>query len=116
MKKLVTIIATLAFVAGLAACSGPYTSFKTNRMNLPQVSVGMTEAQVVEIMGAPTYKDQVMFSGFQRTTYYYFTNELGNKGFTSSVSHWNVTREDCMPLVFKDGVLVASGRYEKLYY
>lgn len=116
MKKLISIVLALTFAASLAACAGPYPNLKSNRANLVSISSGMTEAQVVEIMGQPSFKDVMEANGMLRTTYYYFTNELGTRAFSSSIGHLSLTRDDCTPLVFKDGVLVASGRYEKLYY
>lgn len=116
MKKIATALLCLVLAAGLAACAGPVFSAKTNRNNMLQVSPGMTEAQVVEIMGQPTFKDLYQNGDLTRVTYYYFTNEMGNKAFTASVSTTTLTRDDCTPVVFKNGVLVATGRYEKVFY
>lgn len=115
MKKhlLVAVAVILAF--GLAACTGPLSS-KTNRLHMQQISLGMTEAQVVEVMGEPAFKDLFQAGDLNRQTWWYFTNEMGGKAFAGSVSYYTVTRQDCTPLVFRDGVLVASGRYEKLVY
>ncbi len=116
MKKTATAALALLLILGLAACAGPMFSAKTNRANMQQVSVGMTEAQVVEIMGQPSFKDLYQNGGLTRVTYYYFTNEMGSKAFTASVSTTTLTREDCTPVVFKNGALVATGRYSKVFY
>ena len=115
MKK--RILVALLFVMALAAaCSGPYTNMKTNRENLIKLKPGMTLAEVQEVMGAPDFKDVLTVDGTDRTTLWYFTNEMGNKGFTAAVSHATVTREDCTPLVFKNSKLFMSGSYVKKYY
>ena len=111
-----SLVALLLTAALLAACSGPYTSMKTNRENLVRLTPGMTMAEVQEVMGAPDFKDVLTLEGTDRTTLWYFTNELGNKGFTASVARATVTREDCTPLVFKDSKLYMSGSYVKKYY
>jgi len=115
MKK--RILVALLFVMALAAaCSGPYTNMKTNRENLIKLKPGMTLAEVQEVMGAPDFKDVLAAEDANRTTLWYFSNEMGNKGFTAAVTRATVTREDCTPLVFKDGRLFMSGNYVKKYY
>lgn len=115
MKKL-TLAALLLIAALVAACSGPYTNMKTNRDNLIKLKAGMTMAEVEEVAGKPDFKDLLMVQGYERTTLWYFTNEMGNKGFTAAVTRATVTREDCTPLVFKDGKLFMSGSYQKKLY
>jgi len=115
MKKL-TLVALLLLAALAAACSGPYSNMKTNRENLIKLKPGMPLAQVEEVMGAPDFKDVLAADGADRTTLWYFTNEMGNQGFTAAVSRATVTREDCTPLVFKNGKLFMSGNYVKKYY
>jgi len=116
MKKLASIVLALVLAVSLAACAGPMFSSKTNRTNMQQVSLGMTEAQVIEIMGQPAFKDMFQHGDLTRATYYYFTNEMGNKGFTGSMSTYTLVRQDCAPLVFKNGALIATGRYNKVLY
>jgi len=115
MKKVSFIFAILLFSAFVCACSGPYTSMKTNRENIVTLKPGMTVEQVTEIMGRPDFKDMYTVAGMERTTLYYFTNEMGNKGFTASVTRATVTREDCTKLIFKDNKLFVSGDYAKTY-
>lgn len=115
MKKL-TLAALLLIAALVAACSGPYTNMKTNRESLIKLKAGMTMAEVEEVAGKPDFKDLLMVQGYERTTLWYFTNEMGNKGFTAAVTRATVTREDCTPLVFKDGKLFMSGSYQKKLY
>ncbi|MEW5772585.1 MAG: DUF3192 domain-containing protein [Thermodesulfobacteriota bacterium] len=114
MKKL-TLVALLLFATLAAACSGPYSNMKTNRENLVRLKAGMTMAEVEEVMGKPDFKDVLSLEGAERTTLWYFTNELGSKGFTAAVSRATVTREDCTPLVFKGGKLFMSGDFAKKY-
>lgn len=115
MKKL-TLVALLLLAVLAAACSGPYSNMKTNRENLIRLKPGMTLAEVEEVMGKPDFKDVLDLQSTERTTLWYFTNELGNRGFTASVSRATVTRDDCTPLVFQGGKLAMSGNYVKKYY
>jgi len=116
MKKVSFVLVILFLTAFVSACSGPYTSMKTNRENIVTLKPGMTVDQVVEIMGPPDFKDIFTVAGMERTVLYYFTNEQGNKGFTASVTRATVTREDCTPLIFKNNKLFVSGDYAKTYY
>lgn len=115
MKKFL-LPALLLVAAMAAACSGPITNMKTNRENLVLLKPGMTMAEVETVMGKPDFKDVLAVDNAERTTLWYFTNELGAKGFTAAVSRATVTREDCTPLVFKDSKLFMSGNYVKKYY
>ncbi|MDY7001262.1 MAG: DUF3192 domain-containing protein [Thermodesulfobacteriota bacterium] len=115
MKKVSLAMTVLLFTAFVCACSGPYTSMKTNRENIVTLKPGMSMEQVVEIMGCPDFKDMYTVAGMERTALYYFTNEMGNKGFTASVTRATVTREDCTKLIFKNNKLFISGEYAKTY-
>jgi hypothetical protein len=115
MKKL-TLVALLLFATLAAACSGPYANMKTNRENMVRLKPGMPMTEVEEVMGKPDFKDVLTLEDTDRTTLWYFTNELGSKGFTAAVTRATVTRDDCTPLVFKEGKLYMSGNYVKKYY
>ena len=115
MKKFV-LVALLLLAALATACSGPYTNMKTNRENMVRLKPGMTMAEVEEVMGKPDFKDVLTVENTDRTTLWYFTNEMGTKGFTAAMTRATVTREDCTPLVFKDQKLFMSGNYVKKYY
>jgi hypothetical protein len=115
MKK--SILVALLLLAALAtSCTGRYTNMTTNRDNLLKLKAGMSITEVEEIMGQADFKDVLFRGSVDSTTLWYFTNELGTRGFPAAVSRAGVTREDCTPLVFKDSKLMMSGSYVKTYY
>ena len=75
----------------------PYKIAQKNVENSKRLRVGMTKAQVLEIMGEPE-KDE-SFNRPDVWFYYFETNWLD--GF--------VTEDECFPLIFKDGKLIGWG-------
>lgn len=115
MKKCI-LVALLLVMALATACGGRYTSTTTNRDNLIKLKAGMSIAEVQDVMGQPDFKDILAQGNVDKTTLWYYTNEMGNTGTGAIMSRHGVTREDCTPLVFKDQKLVMSGSFAKTYY
>jgi outer membrane protein assembly factor BamE (lipoprotein component of BamABCDE complex) len=116
MKRLSHAVMVLALSALLFACAGPVTSMLTNRENLIKLKPGMAQSEVEEIMGKPDFKDMMTTPNFERTTLWYFSNEMGNRGFSGAIARATVTRDDCTPLMFKDGKLYMSGDFARKMY
>ncbi len=86
----------------LALCTGcesinPYKIAEKNINNSKQLRVGMTKAEVLQVMGEPL-KDEA-FNKPDLWYYYYDCNWLDGL----------ITEEECFPLVFKDGKLIGWG-------
>ena len=90
------ILALLGCFAGCASIN-PYKIAEKNVNNAKNLRVGMTKAEVLTIMGEPV-KDE-SFNQPDVWYYYYDCNWLD--GF--------ITREECFPLVFKNGTLIGWG-------
>lgn len=76
------------FLAGCTAAA--------NIENARKLRVGMTKAQVLQIMGEPVKEE---FSTPDR--WFYFVQSVWTDGLT--------TEEECMPLIFEKGKLVGWG-------
>jgi hypothetical protein len=95
MKKKLGMMLTVAGTGMLLGGCGYFAQFD-NFENAAKLRVGMTKEQVKEIMGEPV--DEV----FTRPDlWYYYVNTQWHDGLT--------TRDECMPLVFKDGKLAGWG-------
>ena len=86
----------------LALCCGcesvnPYRIAEKNINNSKNLRVGMTKAEVLQIMGEPLKNES--FNKPDLWYYYYDCNWLD--GLT--------TEEECFPLVFRDGKLIGWG-------
>ena len=89
----------MLFAALLAAgCSvNPFETAKNNVENSKKLRIGMTKAEVLQVMGEPL-KDEA-FNKPDLWYYYYDCNWLDGL----------ITEEECFPLVFKDGKLIGWG-------
>ena len=86
----------------LALCCGcesvnPYRIAEKNINNSKNLRIGMTKAEVLQIMGEPLKNES--FNKPDLWYYYYDCNWLD--GLT--------TEEECFPLVFRDGKLIGWG-------
>ncbi len=96
MKRIFALAAALLLAAG---CSWfPWEEARINIENSKQLRVGMTKAEVLDIMGEPI-GDEVFCR--PDVWFYYSTTEWAD-GL--------VTEDECLPLVFEKGVLVGWGR------
>ena len=92
----------IAAFAALVCCLGcesvnPYKIAEKNINNSKQLRIGMTKAEVLDIMGEPLTEES--FNRPDIWFYYFDCNWLD--GFT--------TEEECFPLIFKDGKLIGFG-------
>jgi outer membrane protein assembly factor BamE (lipoprotein component of BamABCDE complex) len=115
MPKTFALTLAVCLALTLAACAGPTSSVKTTRAGLVTLEPGMTMDQVVAKLGQPAFKDIATAPGHERVTLYYFTNEMGNRGIFGTMVNTSITREDCTPVMFKNGKLFVTGNYQKLY-
>ena len=60
-----------------------------------------TTTHVREKMGTPNFADRVTVKGVRYDVFYYRTHRVEADGET--------TKDECTPIVFKDGVLMGSG-------
>ena len=78
--------------------NNPYKVAEKNINNAKNLRVGMTKARVLEIMGEPV-KDEAFN---QPDVWYYYIETRWHDG--------QVTEDECMPLVFKQGKLAGWGK------
>ena len=101
MKKNFSTVAVLLTALFLAVCSGcsltPWGIVQKNIENSRNLRVGMTKSEVLEIMGEPIRNE----SFCKPDLWYYYIDMVWGDGLT--------TEEECMPLVFENGVLIGWG-------
>ena len=95
MKKIIRLFSILLFTVILAGCS--WKEINRNIENSRRLRVGMTKEQVLEIMGEPL--KEVSFH--EENVWHYFVRINWYDGL--------YTRDECMPLVFKDNKLIGWG-------
>ena len=95
MKKITRLFSLVLFTVILAGCS--WSEISRNIKNSEQLRVGMTKEQVLQIMGE-TLKNA---SFHEEDVWHYFIRVNWYDGL--------YTRDECMPLVFKDGKLIGWG-------
>lgn len=95
MKKIIRLFSILLFTVILAGCS--WKEINRNIENSRQLRVGMTKEQVLDIMGEPL--KEVSFH--EENVWHYFVRINWYDGL--------YTRDECMPLVFKDNKLIGWG-------
>ena len=93
MKRLGSALAAALLALFVTGC---VTEAARNVENSKRLRVGMTKAQVLEIMGKPVQEE---FSTPDR--WYYFVESVWTDGLT--------TEEECMPLIFEKGRLIGWG-------
>ena len=87
----------LFLAAGVAGCSTPWGTIRRNIENSRKLRVGMTKAQVLEIMGEPIRDEKFC----EPDIWYYYNDMVWGDGL--------ITEDECMPLVFENGKLVGWG-------
>lgn len=105
MKNVLLLFVTACLTVVLqSGCS--YFTARTNLENSAKLRVGMTKAQVREVMGDPVSDEEYC----RPDLWFYFISPQWYDGLT--------TQDECMPLVFKDGKLLGWGNeyYNKYYY
>lgn len=95
MKKNLCTMLTVAGTGMLLSGCGYFTQFD-NFENSAKLRVGMTKEQVKTIMGEPV--DEVFC---KPDLWYYYVNTQWHDGL--------ITRDECMPVVFKDGKVAGWG-------
>jgi outer membrane protein assembly factor BamE (lipoprotein component of BamABCDE complex) len=105
-KWFVMVGLTLMFCTGSVVLSGCGFANAANNIEKSQkLRQGMTKQQVLEIMGKPL--DEEFCSP---NVWYYYTDMRWLDG--------QPTRDECMPLIFKDGKLAGWGNeyYNQMYF
>lgn len=95
MKKIVRFFSLVLFTVILSGCS--WSEINRNVENSKQLRVGMTKEQVLQIMGEPLKSA----SFHEENVWHYFVRINWYDGL--------YTRDECMPLVFKDNKLIGWG-------
>jgi len=94
MKKLIFVIFLISLLAGCGPMKGIEAS--RNRNRLANLKVGITKAEVREIMGNP-YKNEF----YENAEIWFYITEWQRDGYTTS--------DEMTPLVFKDERLIVWG-------
>lgn len=107
MKNLVLFLTVFSLGLALSGCSNTgYFAARRNLQNSAGLRVGMTKAQVIEVMGEPVTGEDYC----RPDVWFYYIDPQWYDGLT--------TQDECMPLVFKDGKLLGWGNeyYNRYYY
>lgn len=94
------LLSVAAFLIGttVSSCSSmPWNEAKRNIENSKRLRVGMTKAEVLDVMGDPV-SDETFSTP---DVWFYFVQSVWTDGLTN--------RNECMPLVFEEGKLVGWG-------
>ena len=102
MKKNFFPLVALILLAVMSAicvggCSTPWGTIRDNIRNSRDLRVGMTKSEVLAIMGEPI-RDE---SFCKPDIWYYYIEMVWGDGL--------ITEDECMPLVFEDGLLIGWG-------
>ena len=100
MKKRFLTAAVLLGAAVLLTCVEgcfPWDTIRRNVENSRSLRVGMTKAEVLEVMGEPIRNENFC----KPDLWYYYIEMVWGDGL--------VTEEECMPLVFENGRLIGWG-------
>ncbi len=87
----------LALLSSGCAALWPYEQARVNLDHSRQLRVGLTKAEVLQIMGEPESSE--VYNTPDRWFYYAYPQ-------------WHdflVTEDECLPLIFEDGVLIGWG-------
>ena len=95
MKKFIRFFASFCLISLLVSCS--WKEIDRNVENSKNLRIGMTKAQVLQIMGEPL-KD---VSFHEENVWHYFIRINWYDGL--------YTRDECLPLVFIDDKLIGWG-------
>ena len=103
------VIAVVLGAAVLLACSGgcawtPWGVVKKNTENSRNLRVGMTKAEVLEIMGEPIRDEKFC----EPDMWFYYREMVWGDGL--------VTEDECLPLIFENGKLIGWGNNFRLDY
>ena len=109
MKTKISIIAAvlsgaIALVLVAGGCSTPWGTISRNIENSRNLRVGMTKAQVLEVMGEPIRDEKFC----EPDVWFYYNEMVWGDGL--------ITEDECMPLVFENGKLIGWGNDFRIDY
>ena len=88
------LLAAAALLAAAGCSLNPWYSANRNIDNSKRLRVGMTKNEVLEVMGSPLADETFC----KPDCWYYYIEPVWVDGLT--------TEEECMPLVFENGLLI----------
>ena len=107
MKMKMPLILLVAFAASFCVFTSGcgYFDQYANVENSKKLRVGMTKQEVLDLMGKPLEEDFC-----SPNVWYYYTQTKWHDGFA--------TRDECMPVMFKDGKLIGWGNdyFNQMYF
>jgi outer membrane protein assembly factor BamE (lipoprotein component of BamABCDE complex) len=97
----------IILILSLVSCSTTLITTGTisdqNRINISSLQVGMTQDQVVGVMGYPYKAEQKSYNGMEYEVWYYITEP-------SILGQTRLVTRNFTPLVFEEGLLKGWGR------
>lgn len=108
MEKSKALIVSLLTLISLSCVIGWQLKQSRNRANLMKLEIGMTKDRVMQIMGKPDLNEAYLAADKGTLSIlFYYTNRKWADG--------NVTKDECIPIVFKNDTLIGWGDefYEK---
>jgi len=106
-RRFLSVAAVLLTAMCLAGISGgcantPWGVVKRNTENSRKLRVGMTKAEVLEIMGEPIRDEKFC----EPDIWFYYNEMVWGDGL--------ITEDECLPLIFDDGKLIGWGNNFRL--
>jgi len=99
-KRITSILGL--FLLTLSFCSTWQAIQGRNRKNLLRLELDMTKEEVLRIMGTPNLNEAYKLPDEgSLLVWFYYTNRKWANG--------NITKDECMPLVFENGKLIGWG-------
>ena len=95
--NLFCLCGALLLLASAVGCATPWGTSSSNITNSRALRVGMTKSEVLQVMGEPIRDERFAAPDL----WYYYIETVWLDGL--------VTEDECMPLVFENGVLVGWG-------
>ncbi len=90
-------VALVLCIAGAGCALFPWGERARNVENSKQLRIGMTKAEVLEVMGEPVSDETYC----KPDVWYYYVETVWHDGL--------VTEDECIPLVFRSGRLIGWG-------
>ena len=98
------LLGAICLASGVCGCSTPWGTIRRNIENSRNLRVGMTKAEVLEVMGEPIRDEKFC----EPDIWYYYNEMVWGDGL--------VTEDECMPLIFENGRLIGWGNNFRLDY
>lgn len=98
------LLGTVFILTVSGGCSTPWGEIRRNTENSRRLRVGMTKAEVKEIMGEPIRDEKFC----DPDIWFYYNEMVWGDGL--------ITEDECLPLIFENGRLIGWGNNFRIDY